>query len=725
MAKEGKYRYLDLGEMLSTSYGGSGGDAIEFGRLLGTIRRRKWLIGSIVVILTLLSALFILQIPSVYRAEATLVVETAPKNFADMQDVVQRMQPDFFTNRTEAAILGSRVVLRKVVEQLKLLESPIFSPDLYEKAKDAGEVEHEALEELAVDRLQNGLTVEPSDRSRVIALQYQHHDPEMAAKIVNAIVQMYMDEQVHMKGNASLEAESFLTEQAKETRQKVLDSEKKLEEFRRDSGIVDVKGASLYAEQMAQLNLRLIDARNQRTEAEARVMQIKNLLKEPGGVEATASVLQSPIVQRLLDQEAQVERKIGELRTLYRDGHPKMKLALAEREDLQRKINEALDKIVLSLENELELARIKEKNLESDVMRLEEILDHENESAVVLRTLESELRANKELYATILARLKQSNIQNRQEKNADARVISFAVPPESPLKPNRPLLIAGAFILSYIIAVGVALALEFSTPGFRTSLQIEHELDIKVWGAIPQVKLSAAERKTPHTQLLGTMKNAMYSESIRSLRTAILHSRQGAEKSIILLTSSAPDEGKSSTAFSLAAACSKMGSKSLLIDCDMRKSELAKRLNTQVSKGLGNYLSGHAELQEILYKDKNTGLYFIPAGTAATHPLDLMSGKRMKKLMDGLKTQFDMIMIDAPPLGGVSDALVLADYADIGLYLIRWEQTPVQQVRHGLKQLKTTALPRIASVLSRVDMEKHAYYHAEVDYVQFRQYAHG
>lgn len=714
----------------------------ELNRVLGTIRRRKYLIFLIVAALTALTAFVLFQIQPSYRAQASVVVEGGRQNIADLDNVVEDIQMDYFTVHTEAAIITSRSLVAKVLEKLDIDNNPDYQALLGLSPDRLVEMQKHALEEAAEDPTKEAtpisvkrdllinafssrLSARPAASSRVINVTFESSDPEFAALAVNSAVTVYIEDQVSLKSEVTEYAGEWLSTRVDTLREKMQGAEVRLEEFKRESGMMDLKGNSIYQEQLAQLNMELIRARNSRAEAQARVEQVRNLLNSSQGVETAASVLASPLIQQLRQQEATVSRKIGELSTKYRPQHPQMKLAEAERSDLERKIKDEVNKIVISLNNELEIANMRELNLEQDIADLTHRVEEEKESAVTLRALESDVKANKDLYATILSRFKETDVQGGGGGyTADSRIISYASVPTSPFKPNRPMILMSAIIMSMIIAVGISIAIEFSMTGYHSSSQLEHDLETPVLAMLPQID-SGKNGMMPHTSLLHLSHNPLYSESMRNLRSSLLDNKRAGDPQVIMVTSSVPDEGKTSTVFSLATISRLLNQKCLLIDCDLRRSRLASRLEIETSAGLGDYLSETAELREILYKDNKTGVYFIPAGKSSQHPLDLLGTKRFERFIEGLRGRFDYIFIDAPPLMSVTDALTLTKHTDFTLYIVRWEKTPRSSVQHGIKMLREQTNQGIGIALSRVDVRKHAYYHyTDSDYIYFKNYSY-
>ena len=730
---------------------GAAQEVLDLRHLLGALRRHKILIAGTMFAITSLAVLFVNQITPLYKAEAQLVIEASRQNVVDIEAVIQGLNPDWMTNETEAAVIGSRELAIKAVERLNLANSPLFNSDLgpppkkglvaslvgsvkallpewvfdparlfgggrAEEAEEAPAVELSPEESRALalhqatDAYLGGLSVVPEESSRVITVQYNSPDPQMAALAANTTAEIYILDQLSTRGEATLQATEWLSERVNEMRDRVVDSETRLEEFRRESGIVEVGGATIYQRQRAALNEELILARTQRAEAKARYGQINDLLEAGEGIDTVAAVLGSPLIQNLRGQEATVVRKIAVLRTQYREGHPQMQLTLTELADLREKIAIEVGRIVDNLGNELEIAQVREVNLEREVRRLDNLLGEQNQAEVTLRGLESEVRANKQLYETLLTRFKETSVQHDEMlQQADARIISRATVPGGPYYPRKRLMIMAALVVSLVIGVALALISELLDFGFRNLSQIETYTGLPTMGVVPMISGLKAQGKLPH-EIAVERPNSAYGEAIRTLRTGLLLSRADQPPRSVIVTSSVPGEGKTATALALACTAAKASQKVIIIDCDLRHSMLHVCFDCPNGVGLSDYLAGQAALEDVIEIDPRSGVHFITAGSRAPNPPDLLGSREAIELLQRLTQLYDMVVLDTPPLLAVSDALVLVRHVDKTLFLVRWEKTRRDVVLMGLKQVIEAGADLAGIVLSLVDVRKQAKY---------------
>ncbi|HEU0070909.1 MAG TPA: polysaccharide biosynthesis tyrosine autokinase [Alphaproteobacteria bacterium] len=746
-----------------------GHETLSIATLLNILRRRLWLIVGIVVLATSLVTIYVKQLVPLYSAEATLVVE--PSRTRALNDsVVRGLSPDYYTNETEAAVVGSRELARQAVIRLGLADNPLFNPELVvaqpslfgsvaggvsgwlkarfadlrdivsggsyseEQARLAREAaarraaaalspeaaRQEAIE-VATDIYMNSLVVQPSQRSRVLTVRFTSVNPAMAAKAANATADIYILDQLETKGRATTRASDWLNQRANELRTRVIESEKRLEEFRRDSGIVEIGGASVYARQRAELDSQLIAARTKRAETDARYDQVQRLLRSGGDVDTAAAVLDSPLIQRLREQEAQVVRKIAELKTQLRDEHPKMVLAQNELSDLQDKIRSEVEKIVSSLRNERDIAAVRETNLNKEITSLQGKLDEQHGAEVTLRALDSEVKANKQLYETILSRFKEADVQEQGIQEADARVISHAIEPSAPFYPKTRFMLISAFVLSAMLGIGLAILLEFLDNGFRSLNQLEGMTGLPTLGLVPMLRGSQRGKKA--FQVVAEQPNSPFGEAVRTLRTSLLLSNVDHPPRTVVVTSAVPGEGKTSTSLAIATLAAKSGQRCIIVDCDFRHPSVHANLGYPNRQGLGDYLAGNAQLSDVIELEPRYGLRFITAGASVPNPPDVLGSPRMKDLIQRLSESYDLVILDTPPLLIISDSLVLVRNVDKTVYVVRWEKTKRQSAMLGLKQILEAGGDLAGTILTQVDVRKHAQYdYSDSGYYSYHHY---
>lgn len=721
-------------------------------RLLSILRRRKYLIAGVMFIITSITVMMVSQITPLYSASTKIVVEPNRQNVVDIESVVSGLTPDYFTNETEAEVIQSRELAFQAVDRLQLTKSPLFNPILWEpepglfeslvkagkifllsiigSPEDILEVENEEsateaeihplmtwepearenyLRELAAGQYLGGLSVTPSNISRVITISYTSSDPAFTALAANTTAELYILDQLTDRGEATSRAGDFLSSRVNELRERVIEQEQEIARYRADAGIIETGGITVYQQQLARVNEELAEARIALSETEARLAQVKELLESGEGLDTAAAVLNSALIARLREQEAEVIRKLSEFQTQLRPGHPRLQLAENELADLRGAIEREVSKVASNMRNELQIARVREANIRSELARIEAVLEEQGQAQATVQSLTSELSANRQLYETFLERLKETDVLEGTEQEADARIISRATVPGGPFFPKKRLMIAAAIAFSAVVGFALAFVAEFMDSGFRSTAQLEGQSGVAALGMVPALQRSQSEGKRPHEFALARP-NSTYGEAIRSVRTGLMLSSVDKPPRTILVTSSIPGEGKTSTALSIAITAAKSGQRVCILDCDLRNSSLHVYMDVPNQRGLSDYLGGQADLEDVIEIHPSSTMHYITAGSRAPNPTDMLSSDEMRHLIVRLGEMYDMVIFDTPPLMAVSDALVLMRDVDRTLFLVRWEKTRRETVLAGIKQALEAGANLAGTVLTQVNVKKHASY---------------
>jgi len=717
--------------------------AFDLRVMLHVLWRRRLLVLGTALLLSGLVALVLARMTPLYVAESQLVFETQRERTVSFEEVLQSGNFDYTTGQTEAAVLMSRDLAERAIAKLNLARHPVFNPELApakprllpplpwrqwlddwlppwamaalrgqaaeQAAMPSPEQQARAKHERLVDAFLAGIEVDVPERSRVLKVRYTSEDHQLAAQVANTLAELYIQETVRRKFDATARATGWLNEQVGDLRLRMEAAQAALEEHRRRIGYLNVEGqGSLLAQQLAQLSGDLLRARTARAEAEARDRQVRKLLQTQDGVQAAAAVLQSPIVQRLREQEAKVSRELTELRTQLRDQHPRLLLKENELEDLKISIGREMQKVAQSLSNEHELALIRERSTGREVNELRRAFEEQNNALVRLRSLESEARAAGEVYQAVLLRFKQTDVQEVGLEKPDARLISSAVPPAEPAYPKKPLILAAALVLALALGVLLAFLLEYLDAGFRSLAHAESLTGVQGLGLLPALSRRRLRRRAAH-EVMVEEPNAPYAESVRGIRAALMLSG-GRPPKTVLVGSAMPGEGKTSLAVSLARAAARSGQRTLLIDFDLRNPSVHENLGVANFKGLADHLSGDADLSAVTEYDERTGLSYVTAGHFDRHPAELLAPAKLQQLCERVKFAYDFVVFDTAPVLAVADTLALARHVDRVVFTVEWGTTQREAVQAALRQL-TDAGARIAGVvLSKVNTRRHAAY---------------
>ena len=527
--------------------------------------------------------------------------------------------------------------------------------------------------------------------------------------MANTLAELYLVEQLEAKFEATKRATEWLNKRLTDLRAKMEASERAVEVYRNESGLVRGKDSTLITQQISELNTQLILARTKRAEADARLKQVESLLRSPGGADSAAEVLSSLLIQKLREQEAEIQRKAAELAQEYGDKHPRMINARAEIRDLQAKIEGEVKKIVQGLRNEVKVAAAREESLRSSLTELEQRGAALNEKGVELGTLQRDANANRALYEQFLARFKETSEQ-KEIHQADARIISRADTPIRPSFPRVLLFIAIAFVASCLVAIGLVTLIERLDHGFRSMEQIEQIAGVPALGLVPSLQGMANLRKEPQDYILEKPVSA-FGEAVRALHAGLLLSNVDNPPKLVLITSAIPNEGKTSLSLSFARMVAKQGQKKVvLVDCDLRRPQAHRRLKLAEKPGLVEYLAGEATLDEVLQLDEPSNALIVSAGRTPNNPTDLLTSEHFKDFLRKLSEACDLVILDSSPVLAVSDSRILARLADKTIFVVRWAETRREVAVQGIKQIVEAGADLAGVVLSMVNVKKHARY---------------
>lgn len=702
------------------------------------LRRRLFL--SVFILVFVIATIYIYQLVPRYTAEAKILVGTAKSQVVDVEEVLSGNLDHWGAIESEIEVLRSRELAKKVIEKLNLLNVEEFNPGLKESSrgflfylnpmnwisdgakksiKEAMGIVQESAEPdvdekqrhlmaSATDIYLGKLKTKPIGNSKVIQVDFESLSPKLAAQIANTHAETYIISQLDAKFEATEKATSWLNERLADLRAKVENSEKAVEIYRNEHGLSRTTGGTgILAAQISEVNSQLIVAKAQRAEAEARYRQMNRLLKSGSrDIETASEVLSSALIQNLRAQESTLTRKVSEMSVEYGPKHPKMIRIQAEIKDMQDRIHLEINKIVSGLKNEVDVARTREYSLRASLKDLENQSGSGRKEEVQLRTLEREAAANKALFETFLNRFKETtSTQGMQE--ADARIISEAEVPSGPSYPKKGMMRMVSLVLAILAGAGVVFLLEMLNPGLRSPEEIEKLLGVSAIGLIPMV-----EKEDPFDYILDKP-HSSFSEALNTLRVSLALSDPDKEVKAIQITSAVPEEGKSILSLCLARGAANSGQKVALVDSDLRRPSIEKKLGiSEKTKGLTDLIMSHDEnIADYLFKDERSDLLIMPKGGAEyINPADVFTSHRMETVIESLKKQFDLIVFDTPPVMAVSDARALAQQVDKTVFVVRWDHTPRKVVKASLQQL-VNAEPNLAGVvLQKVNLNQYGRY---------------
>ncbi|HEY4135892.1 MAG TPA: polysaccharide biosynthesis tyrosine autokinase [Alphaproteobacteria bacterium] len=700
-------------------------------------RRLSTIVGTIVAV-TGLAILVAFQLTPQYDAEAVVVLDSRQERVSNVQDVVSGLPTDNAALRSELDVLMSRPLAAKVVEQTNLLNEPEFNPyakqtpsgisrmffwldessqlsfdqwfrGIFDSLRSADKKtpEQQAAETMTrvVDEYLKHLTVSSDGRSLSIRLVFRSDNPQLAARVVNTHADLYLYSQLEAKFDATKRANTWLTQRVDELRGQVRTAEQAVQAYREQNKLVGAtQDASVYSQQLSDMSTQLIQARAERSQFESRLNQAKNQVN----IDSMPEVLNSVTIQRLREQETQGTRTEADLAQRYGEKHPALLAARTQLRDVRAQIANEIKKIVASLTNNVESARARENALQKNVDELMGKVSNVNMAEVKLRELEREAEASRALFQNFLNRFRETSAGPSVD-TPDARIVS---PADVPLKasfPRKGLLIGAGFLLSLLCAAVMAALVEKFEAGFRSPEEIERAIGVASLGLVPAVP-GGLTSSMPAESYVVEKPLSSYAEAIRSIRTAITFTDFDNPPRSIAVTSSVPDEGKTTLALSLARSSALAKRRTILVDCDLRRGGVAELLGVKAEPHIVDFLNGTCPLDRLIQTEESTGLHFIPAPNNVGNSLDLLNSSQYSNLIEALTQAYDCVIIDTPPVLAVSDALAIARRVDATVFAVRWGHTPENVVENAIKQIRSANLNLTGVVVTRVNLKKHLWY---------------
>jgi capsular exopolysaccharide synthesis family protein len=672
----------------------------------------------------------------IYRATASLQLEKTSLQVVQQGGVnapgEYNAGEDF--QRTQIELLKSRALAERVVSQLGLLESDEFArlwPQSTwdtvkrlvrgrEEAPAASPASAKSGAPVASDKLTNlansfrgGLSVEPINGSELVRVNYDSPDPNFSQRAANAYAEAFVAQNLERRFDSNSYAKGYLEDRLQELKLKLEDSEKKLVAFAQKENIVsagDESGANLTAQNLASLNAAYAKAKEERIRAESRWRQAPSL--RGGGLQLSAG--NEPMIKTLQESRAKLQLEYSQKLRLYKPDYPEMQQLKSQIDEINQQISGEEGNIRSGIQAEYQSALQQEQMLAEQLKASKsEVLDLQNRS-IQYNIFKREVDTNRQLYDALLQRYKEIGVAGGVSAN-NISLVDRAQPGWK-FSPNlqRNLLMAG--VLGLLLGALLAFAFEYLDDTVKRPEDLEKLLRLPLLGSIPIVRPPA----TPATALQDL--RSAFSESYRSLRTALQFSTdQGAPRSL-LVTSATPGEGKSTTAYVLGQYYAQLGKRVLIVDCDLRNPSLHRIIGVANEQGLSNYLSGAAKPTDLIKPTSVEGLMYMPTGPLPPNPAELLMGSKMVSLLTVASEKFDMLILDGPPIMGLADAPILSNLAKATLMVVRAGSTRIAVAKDSIRRLQAARAHIVGGVLTQYSPERSG---AGYGYGGYNYYSYG
>lgn len=744
----------DIGQL--RSYGPAASEPSQIRDYLFVVLKRKWLILSLCLVVTSLVAIQMFRQPSIYEAMTTIRIQQKTPNVLQTRDLVVSGQPDANFWGTQIKLLESPTLARQVALSLDLQHNQQFfggqsqggifaalkrmvSGDQKKPAGPSPAVAPSGLsvvgqeqmkddplspEELAAlepyeDAIIAGESIDGIVGTNLFRIKYRHTDPEIAQKIANTIAEVFRSNNVERTTANSTKAGDILAREITTWQDKVRQDTEALFNYARQTGLPPTADPSLNVEsaRLADLSRQVLEAENRRKTAQAAYMSAN----------ATSDVMTVPEVQNserigaLQNRISALEEKQASLKVTYTAEWPEVKKIQVSIDRLKDELKEEAKEAIGSLKATYEAALQHEKSITQRYLQQRGITDQQTRDQIEMAAYTQRLEANKQYLNTLQQKYREVQIA-QGDKGSEVSIEAYSRVPRAPVGPPRIRNVMIALILSLVAGIGLAFLLDFLDDTVKSIDDVDRYVHLPALAMIPAsrggarlkglTQTNAPPSETTALAMIDDVRSPI-AESYRHLRTSLLLSSAGQPPKTILVTSSQPSEGKTTTAINTAFMLAQTGAEVLIIDCDLRRPRLHTQFEVANSKGLTTWLSGERDLDNLLQVfPKTPNLKILTSGPVPPNPAELLGSEEMRRLLGQLSERFAHIIIDSPPAISFTDASILSTMVDGVMLVVHGGRSSRAVVRRAKQQLLDVGAHIFGVVLNNVKLEQQDYYYS-------------
>jgi capsular exopolysaccharide synthesis family protein len=750
----------------SYGYGYGEDEKVHLRELWRIVRKRRWLIITIVLLLTGLVTTEMYRTRPTYQASTILEIGKENTALVRSGDLVinDDSDPYYQVNiKTKMLLLNSRELHEDVVADLKLDEDSRFldrdkggslwgalkalagkraaqeeSPgtdDVGNQTTDddrARSAEERKRLAPSVEALEESLTIEPVRDTRGLKVSFTHTNPALAAAVANGVARRFMQSNFQSKTEKFSDTATWLDSSTRELKAKVEQAEQALANYTRENNIFSINDGKRESTTLTTDKLARLHDQALRCETERMLKQTLYEELRAGRIAELPEAFTDPKLMELQKQLNDLQTTSAQLGVKYAPKNPKMVEIGQQIAAVKAEIGAGRAALEDKLKIEFERALTDEQSFKRALAATKEEAARENQAAIQYNILKQDLETARGLYTDFLQKTNQAKAQVAEQHN-NIRVIERAIAPKKPVGPRRALMIMLAFMVSLTGSVGLVFFLEYLDNTIKNVEDVSRYVQLPALGIIPPISASDSRKLSKRrSKQIGAGGGAMLStvggaaklnhqrlapdnrstaaEAYRALRTSVLLSSAGSPPKTILVTSSQPGEGKTTTVVNTAMSLAQLGASVLIIDCDLRKPSAHKMFGASQTVGISTYLSRDVKIDQLIQKLPMPNMSLLACGPVPPNPAELISSEKMRTMLATLAERYDHILIDSPPIINVTDSVILSRLVDGVILVVHGGRSTRDVVRRGRQELASVGAKIFGVVLNNVDLHGEGYY---------------
>jgi polysaccharide biosynthesis transport protein len=669
------------------------------------VLERRWLVLSAFLSVLLLSLFYLYRAPRIYEAAARIQIDREAENILNIKDVVSLDGREQDYLQTVYKNLQSRVLIEAVIKQLRLDKDP-----RYEKAAPK-----------VADAVYEDISVSPLRLSRLVDVKVEHTNPRQAQRIANALVTLFVQQNLEQKIDRSSDAIVWLRTEAQNLEKQVRDGDTALQTYKEENQLLSVEEEqNVFLQALKQ---RRADYDAAKTEATTNAMIVKEIdtyLESGVSIDTIPVVGDDELVKAMKKTLFDKQAALANLLKRYKDKHPEVIQARQEIASVETSIANEARRIVEQVRIRAQLARAKEQTLLAALQQQEQEQRDLSEKMLKLNYLVQEVNQNHVLYGNVVTRMKETEVSAKITAN-NMRMVDPAVIPVNPVKPKKLLVIGFGTMAGLVIALSLAFFVNYLDDSIKGQDDVETYLGLPFLGYIPHIDM---QNELEGDLIAHLEPTSSASEGFRTVRAAVSLNNLPEKLRTIIVTSTVPSEGKSLVASNLAIVTAQAGLKTLLVETDLRRPSVHKTFKLYSPLGVSGYLLNKVDhVEEIAHKTDIPNLDVICCGPIPNNPSELIGSNRMVKFFEEARKRYDRVILDCSPVSAVSDPLVVASMADGLIFVMKFNKIRREHARKTIQRIQNAGIQILGGVINNIDFDGLDSYYYSHYYYQNRYYA--